>query len=104
VSGETLAGRSRLSALLPAALFALLVAAVWADALFTARYFSGMDLLPYNLPMEKTMHDAYASGRLPVWSPDLSGGRPLLPNPNAGALYPVRPLLSRLPFPVAMLI
>jgi hypothetical protein len=87
---------------LPALLFAAVVAAVWADPLFTSRNFTGMDLVPYNLPMEKTIHDAYAAGALPVWSPHISGGRPILPNPNAGALYPLRPLLSALPFPVAM--
>ena len=62
----------------------------------------GRDLLPYGLPMEKMVHDACARGRLPVWSEDISGGRPLLANPNSGALYPLRPLLSQLPFPLAM--
>lgn len=81
---------------------ALLIAAVYADPLFSRRNFVGRDLVAYNLPMEKTIHDAYARGHLPVWSPDVSGGRPLLPNPNAGALYPVRMLLAPLSFPLAM--
>src|SRR5207237_3102484 len=81
---------------------ALLLAAVNADPLFSRRNFVGRDLVAYNLPMEKTIHDAYARGHLPVWSPDISGGRPLLPNPNAGALYPVRMLLAPLSFPLAM--
>jgi hypothetical protein len=88
--------------LLPVALFALLVVSVYADPLFFRRNFAGRDLLVYNLPMEKAMHDAYARGRLPVWMPEISGGRPLAPNPNAGAMYPVRPLLSVLPFPLVM--
>ena len=75
---------------------------VYADPLFFRRNFAGRDLAVYNLPMEKAVHDAYARGRLPVWIPEISGGRPLLPNPNAGSLYPVRPLLSVLSFPVAM--
>ncbi len=100
---ETAAAKSRLPIPgAPAFLFALLLVAVWFDPLFARRNFTGMDLVPYNLPMEKSIHDAYAAGRLPVWSPYISGGRPLLPNPNAGALYPVRPLLSPLPFPAAM--
>jgi hypothetical protein len=86
----------------PILLFSLLVVLVWADPLLFQRNFTGRDLLPYNLPMEKMIHDAYAAGRLPVWSEEISGGRPLLPNPNAGALYPVRPMLSLLPFPLAM--
>ena len=60
------------------------------------------DLIAYNLPMEKSIHDAWARGTLPVWTPEVSGGRPLAPNPNVGALYPVRVLLSRVPFPLAM--
>jgi hypothetical protein len=78
------------------------VAAVYSNPLLLRRNFGGRDLVPYNLPMEKAVHDAYSRGRLPLWSPDVSGGRPLLPNPNAGALYPVRPALSPLPFPLAM--
>ena len=86
----------------PAALFALLVAGVYADPLFFRRSFTGRDLLPYGMPLEKATHDAWARGRLPAWNEDVSGGRPLLPNPNAGALYPLRPLLSQVPFPAAM--
>src|SRR5262249_36284076 len=51
--------------------------------------------------MEKAIHDAYARARFPLWVEEVSGGRPLLPNPNAGALYPVRMLLAPLPFPFA---
>ncbi|HEV8231398.1 MAG TPA: hypothetical protein VGQ75_03555 [Thermoanaerobaculia bacterium] len=83
-------------------LFSLLVVAVYADPLLSRRNFAGRDLLPYNYPLEKSIHDAYSRGRLPVWTPEISGGRPLLPNPNAGALYPLRPILGQLHFPLAM--
>ncbi len=102
VDSKPTSSRRILHGLLPAVLFALLVVAVYRDPLLTGRNFVGRDLVPYGLPMEKMVHDAWARGRVPVWSEDLSGGRPLFPNPNAGALYPVRLLLSRLPFPVAM--
>lgn len=92
---------SRLRRAGPGILFAALVLLVYADPLLTRRNFSGRDLIAYNLPMEKSIHDAYASGRLPVWAAEISGGRPLLPNPNAGALYPVRALLAPLPFPLS---
>ena len=88
--------------LLSAGLFALLLLAVYADPLFVRRNFVGRDLVAFGLPLEMMVHDAWARGRVPVWSEDLSGGRPLLPNPSAGVLYPVRPLLSLLPFPAAM--
>ncbi len=102
VDSKPSSSRRILRRLLPAFLFALLVAAVYRDPLFTGRNFVGRDLVPYGLPMEKMVHDAWARGRIPVWSEDLSGGRPLFPNPNAGTLYPVRLALSRLPFPAAM--
>lgn len=87
---------------LPALLFLLLVLAVYADPLFARRNFTGRDLPTYQLPIEKSVHDAYARGRLPVWISGISGGRPLLPNPNPGAFYPLRPLLALFPFPLAM--
>ena len=93
-------GRS--AGLASAALFALLVVAVYSNPVFLRRNFAGRDLSAYNLAMEKAVHDAYARNRMPVWMSEVSGGRPLLPNPNAGALYPVRPLLSRFNFPLAM--
>jgi hypothetical protein len=83
-------------------LFLALVTAVWADPLFFRRNFGGRDLLGYNLPVEAALHDAWERGRLPTWFAEVSGGRPLAANPNSGAFYPVRPLLSRLPFPLAM--
>jgi hypothetical protein len=94
--------RGRAKTLWLAGLFLLLVVAVYSDPLFARRNFGGRDLLAYNLPMESAVHDAYARGRLPVWMPEISGGRPLLPNPNVGSLYPIRLLLAFVPFPLAM--
>jgi hypothetical protein len=91
-----------LSRLLPGIGFVLLVLLVYADPLFVRRNFAGRDLVGYNLPIEKAVHDAYGRGRLPVWISEIAGGRPLMPNPNVGALYPARPALSLLPFPLAM--
>ena len=86
---------------IPAA-FALLIAVVYADPLFAHRSFTGRDLLPYGFPTEKATHEAWSRGTLPIWNDDVSGGRPLLPNPNTGVLYPLRPLLSLVSFPMAM--
>jgi hypothetical protein len=87
---------------LPPLALAVLVVAVYADPLLCQRSFTGRDLLPYGMPLEKATHDAWARGRVPVWNDGVSGGRPILPNPNAGVLYPLRPLLSRVSFPLAM--
>jgi hypothetical protein len=87
---------------LPGFLFVLLVVAVYSPTLFSRRNFAGRDLLVYNLPIEKAVHDAWSRGSIPVWISEISGGRPLAANPNAGVFYPVRPLLALLPFPLAM--
>jgi hypothetical protein len=86
----------------PALLFLLLLAAAYADPLLARRNFGGRDVLGGLLPMEYAIHDAYARGRLPVWVSGISGGRPLLANPNTSALSPARAVLALLPFPLAM--
>ncbi len=85
-----------------ALVFTVLVIVVWADPLLTPRNFVGRDLVAYNLPLEKTVHDAYRAGSLPLWQADVSGGRPLAPNPNAGGFYPIRVALAIVPFPFAI--
>jgi hypothetical protein len=87
---------------LPGLLFALLVFAVYSPTLVSRRNFVGRDLLVYNVPIEKAIHGEWSRGSIPVWISEISGGRPLAANPNAGVFYPIRPLLSFLPFPVAM--
>ena len=94
--------RSTRGVLAAAVVFTLLVVVVYSRPLLTGGTFTGRDQTAYNLPMAWSIHDAYSRGRLPVWTPEISGGRPLLPNPNVGALYPLRAVLSRLSFPLAM--
>jgi hypothetical protein len=94
--------RERATTLGLAGLFLILVVIVYADPLFAHRNFAGRDPFAYHYPLEKAIHDAYARGRLPVWISEISGGRPLLANPNVGGLYPIRPALSRFSFPMAM--
>ena len=87
---------------LPGLLFALLVVAVYSPPFLSRENFVGRDLLVYNLPIEKIVHDSWSRGSVPVWTSEISGGRPLAANPNSGVFYPVRPLLALLPFPAAM--
>jgi hypothetical protein len=102
LSVPTLPARARGATAALAGLFLLLVVAVYADPLFARRNFAGRDPFAFHYPLEKAIHDAYARGRLPVWISEISGGRPLLANPNVGGLYPIRPALSRFSFPMAM--
>jgi len=84
-----------------ALLFGALILLLYGNTLVSRTNFAGRDMTAYNLPMEKSIHDAWARGKLPVWTPEVSGGRPLAPNPNVGAFYPLRVLLAPFPFPLA---
>jgi hypothetical protein len=83
-------------------LFGLLILVIYSPTILSGRNFAGRDLVVYHLPIEKAVHEAYSHRRLPIWIPEISGGRPLAPNPNVGALYPIRPLLAQFSFPAAM--
>ena len=81
--------------------FAAVLLILFADPLLCRRTFAGRDLALFFLPVEKAVHDAWARGQVPLWMPETSFGRSLAANPNTGAFYPVRILLSALPFPIA---
>jgi len=75
-----------------------LVVLLFADLLFFRRMIYGRDVNSYFLPLESAVRGAWASGRLPLWFGAVSGGKPLLPNPNAGVFYPIRIAAAALPF------
>src|SRR5512141_2969957 len=56
----------------------------------------------YYLPMRQAVAEAWRQGRLPLWTPDVYGGMPLLANPQAGAFYPPNLLYLVLPPVTAM--
>jgi len=75
-----------------------LVVLLFADLLFLPRMVFGRDVNSYFLPLESAVHRAWSAGRLPLWFGAVSGGKPLLPNPNAGVFYPLRVLAAAFPF------
>jgi hypothetical protein len=80
---------------------AFLLAVLFADPLFPRRSFTGRDLLPFFLPVEKAVHESWRSGRIPLWMPEISFGKPLAANPNMGVFYPPRIAMAALPFRVS---
>jgi len=102
LSGPPSPARPEPRLFLLALLFGLLVVVTYADSIFRPRIYAGRDPVGYHFPVEHAVHDAYGRGRLPVWMPEISGGRPLMANPNVGTLYPLRPLLSLVPFATGM--
>jgi hypothetical protein len=81
----------------PALLWLGLVVLLFADLLFRPVMIFGRDVSSYFLPLENAVHRAWASGQLPIWLAGVSGGKPLLPNPNAGVFYPLRLAAAVLP-------
>jgi hypothetical protein len=81
-------------------LFVGVVVVVFLDPLFLPRVFLRRDMGIFFAPIEDAVHREWSRGEIPIWWEDASGGRPLLPNPNAGAFYPPRILGALLPFPI----
>jgi hypothetical protein len=81
--------------------FAILLGILFFDPLFLGKTFVSRDLIPFFLPIEKAVHEAWRSGHVPLLIPEISFGRPLAANPNTGAFYPVRMVMALLPFSLA---
>jgi len=64
------------------------VVALCAQIIFTDRIFGRGDTLNYFYPLWQARDAALTEGRLPLWTPDLFMGAPLLANPQLGTFYP----------------
>lgn len=59
------------------------------------------DMQMFFLPQRHLLRDALVAGRLPLWTPYMGAGAPLLANLQCGAFYPPHWLYALLPFFVA---
>ena len=80
--------------LAPLALVLFLLALFW--RVLAGEVFYNADFSQFGEPLRHGLAEAFRNGRLPLFSPDLGNGRPLLANPVAGTLYPPN-LLFALP-------
>ena len=64
------------------------VVVLCAQLIFTDRIFGRGDTLNYFYPLWQARNEALAEGRLPLWTPHLFMGAPLLANPQLGTFYP----------------
>ncbi|MHB1134525.1 MAG: hypothetical protein ACYC4L_19300, partial [Chloroflexota bacterium] len=100
--------RRRQSEATPAALLLPLVLAAvpfllyWSATTLRGAFFFG-DVLRIYYPLKVALAQALAAGRLPLWSPDLMGGYPLLAAGEGGFTYPLSLLFSLLLPPFAAL-
>lgn len=92
---------------MPRRLFALFIAAAITLLFFYKLAFSDMilgrgDTYTYFYPYWDARNEALAQGRLPLWSPDVFMGSPLLADPQLGTFYPPNWLHSHLNAPEAV--
>jgi hypothetical protein len=78
---------SRLSEAAPALLGAAWVAALWGALLLPGVALANRDLPGFHLPLRTCLVRLAGLG-WPVWNPWLTGGQPVLSNPNYAAFYP----------------
>jgi hypothetical protein len=75
---------------------ALLTAPIWAlGRVWALQEVGGCDLFDLNAPLRAELLEARDSGRLPVWSPRLACGWPLLGEMQIGAFFPLNYVGSR---------
>lgn len=72
------------------------------DKIFALGDYTGSDLLELHLPFKYMLHQAYTQGQLPLWTPSLANGFPLLAEGQSGPLYPPNIILAFLPPPIAL--
>ncbi len=91
--------RYRLSSFLPYLLLALLTAILFYKLAFTNMILARGDAYSYFYPYWDARNAALQQGQLPLWTPDIFMGAPLLANPQLGTFYPPNWLMTWLPAP-----
>ncbi len=74
--------------LLPLGVLLMLSLVIFRELAFTDRILGRGDTFVYFYPYWTARDAFFRAGQLPLWTPDLFMGAPLLANPQLGALYP----------------
>lgn len=78
----------RLRATLPYLILAVLLLVIFHELAFTDFILGRGDTFTYFYPYWTVRDRFFRAGELPLWTPDIFMGAPLLANPQIGALYP----------------
>ncbi len=78
----------RLRAALPYLILAVLLLVIFHELAFTDFILGRGDTFTYFYPYWTVRDRFFRAGELPLWTPDIFMGAPLLANPQIGALYP----------------
>lgn len=81
-------------------LSALFLACFW-PVLVQDRQFGFRDASHFYYPLYQRVQEEWDAGRWPLWEAEENAGMPLLGNPTAAVLYPVKILHAVLPYPWA---
>ena len=71
----------------------LAVVAVYYRQIFEGLVPAGYDVQTYFFPLRSYTRDALLDGRIPLWTPEVFMGAPVLANPQAAVFYPLNLLL-----------
>jgi hypothetical protein len=77
-----------LKRLLPFALILILTVLFFHQMILTDKILARGDTYNYFYPYWDVRNEAYRAGELPMWTPDIFMGAPLLANPQLGTYYP----------------
>ena len=70
-------------------------------ALNPSQQFGFRDAAHFYYPLHELIQREWSAGRVPLWEPEENGGMPLLGNPTAAVLYPLKLIFFAAPFPLA---
>lgn len=96
--------RESLSRFLPAALIVALVLLFFYKLAFSGMILARGDMYTYFYPYWTLRHTALMAGRIPLWTPDIFMGAPVLANSQVGLFYPFNWPLTPLDAPTAITI
>ncbi len=88
----------RWSIILVLACFAALFLACFSPVLFRGQQFGFRDAAHYYYPLYQRVQQEWDAGRIPLWEMEENAGMPLLGNPTAAVLYPLKIVYGLLPY------
>src|SRR5580704_4288192 len=81
--------------------FGTLFLACYSPVLFRGRQFGFRDAAHYYYPLYQRVQQEWDAGRVPLWEKEENAGMPLLGNPTAAVLYPLKVIHAVLPYACA---
>ncbi len=90
--------------LLPIGCALILTLLFFHQLVFSGKILARGDTFQYFYPYWDARNEAFRAGALPLWTPDLFMGAPLLANPQVGAYYPLNWLTAPFRAPTAIAI